>query len=56
MWFYLEYSYFYRRSDKYFIIFFEKVQTCNVLWFYLFGQEVPIETKGTINLKNTSLA
>ena len=24
---------------------------CNVLWFYLFGQEVPNETKGTINLK-----
>ena len=24
---------------------------CSVLWFYLFGQGVPNETKGTINLK-----
>ena len=35
----------------FFFFFFEKVQTCNVLWFYLFGQEVRNETKGTINLK-----
>ena len=34
------------------LFFFEKVQTCNVLWFYLFGQAVPNETKGTINLKH----
>ena len=26
---------------------------CNVLWFYLFGQGVPNETKGMINLKWT---
>ena len=31
--------------------FFEKGHTGNVLWFYLFGQGVPNETKGTINLK-----
>ena len=28
-----------------------KLLKCNVLWFYLFGQGVPNETKGTINLK-----
>ena len=28
-----------------------KLWKCNVLWFYLFGQGVPNETKGTINLK-----
>ena len=28
-----------------------KFWKCNVLWFYLFGQGVPNETKGTINLK-----
>ena len=27
-----------------------KLWKCNVLWFYLFGQGVPNETKGTINL------
>ena len=26
-----------------------KFWKCNVLWFYLFGQGVPNETKGTIN-------
>ena len=31
--------------------FFEKGHTCNVLWFYLYGQGVPNETKSTINLK-----
>ena len=30
-----------------------KLWKYNVLWFYLFGQEVPNETKGTINLKKT---
>ena len=40
----------------FFFFFFEKVQTCNVLWFYLFGQGVPNETKGTINLKRGSAA
>ena len=34
----------------FFFFFLEKIQTCNVLWFYLFGQGVPNETKGTINL------
>ena len=29
-----------------------KLWKCNVLWFYLFGQGVPNETKGTINLKS----
>ena len=28
-----------------------KFWKCNVLWFYWFGQGVPDETKGTINLK-----
>ena len=28
-----------------------KLGKCNVIWFYLFGQGVPNETKGTINLK-----
>ena len=28
-----------------------KFGKCNVLWFYLLGQGVPNETKGTINLK-----
>ena len=28
-----------------------KLWKCNVLWLYLFGQGVPNETKGTINLK-----
>ena len=28
-----------------------KFRKCNVLWFYLFGQGVPNETKGMINLK-----
>ena len=28
-----------------------KFWKCNVLWFFLFGQGVPNETKGTINLK-----
>ena len=28
-----------------------KFWKCNVLWFCLFGQGVPNETKGTINLK-----
>ena len=28
-----------------------KVWKCNILWFYLFGQGVPNETKGMINLK-----
>ena len=28
-----------------------KIWKCNVLSFYLFGQGVPNETKGTINLK-----
>ena len=28
-----------------------KILKCNVLSFYLFGQGVPNETKGTINLK-----
>ena len=28
-----------------------KLWKCNFLWFYLFGQGVPNETKGTINLK-----
>ena len=28
-----------------------KFWKCNVLWFYLFRQGVPNETKGTINLK-----
>ena len=28
-----------------------KLWNCNVLWFYLFGQGVPNESKGTINLK-----
>ena len=28
-----------------------KVWKCNVLWFYLFGQGVPNETKGMINIK-----
>ena len=27
-----------------------KFRKCNVLWFYLFGQGVPNETKGSINL------
>ena len=31
-----------------------KLWKCNVLWFYLFGQGVPNETKGTINLKYLS--
>ena len=31
-----------------------KLWKCNVLWFYLFGQGAPNETKGTINLKGTS--
>ena len=31
-----------------------KLWKCNVLWFYLFGQGVPNETKGTINLKQLS--
>ena len=31
-----------------------KLWKCNVLWFYLFGQGVPNETKGTINLKQFS--
>ena len=48
MWFYLEYSYFYRRIVN---ISLRKFWKCNVLWFYLFGQGVPKETKGTINLK-----
>ena len=30
-----------------------KFWKCNVLWFYLIGQGVPNETKGTINLKAT---
>ena len=29
-----------------------KLWKCNVLWFYLFGQGVPNETEGRINLKN----
>ena len=29
-----------------------KFWKCNVLWFCLFGQGVPNETKGTINLKS----
>ena len=29
-----------------------KFWKCNVLWFYLFDQGVPNETKGTINLKS----
>ena len=29
-----------------------KIWKCNVLSFYLFGQGVPNETKGTINLKS----
>ena len=28
-----------------------KLWKCNVLWFYLFRQGVPNETKGTVNLK-----
>ena len=28
-----------------------KLWKCNVLWFHLFGQGVPNETKGMINLK-----
>ena len=28
-----------------------KVWKCHILWFYLFGQEVPNGTKGMINLK-----
>ena len=31
-----------------------KLWKCNVLWFYLFGQGVPNETKGTINLIHRS--
>ena len=31
-----------------------KFWKCNVLWFFLFGQGVPNETKGTINLKLVS--
>ena len=31
-----------------------KIWKCNVLSFYLFGQGVPNETKGTINLKKAS--
>ena len=31
-----------------------KLWKCNVLRFYLFGQGVPNETKGTINLKQTN--
>ena len=31
-------------------ILWRKVWKCNVLWFYLFGQGVPNETKGMINL------
>ena len=46
-WNVILYSYFYRRSDKYGI---KKILKCNVLWVYLFGQGVPNETKGTINL------
>ena len=30
---------------------FRKIWKCTVLSFYLFGQGVPNETKGTINLK-----
>ena len=41
-------SYFYWRKVKYFI---KKILKCNVLWFYLFGQGVPNETKGMINFK-----
>ena len=32
---------------------FIKFWKCNVLWFYLFGQGLLNETKGTINLKLT---
>ena len=32
-----------------------KFWKCNVLWFYLFGQGVPNETKGMINLKFLSV-
>ena len=48
MWFYLEYNYVYWCSVKYFI---RKILKCNVWWFYLFGQGIPNETKGMINLK-----
>ena len=30
---------------------YRKFWKCNVLWFYLFGQGIPNETKGMINLK-----
>ena len=33
-----------------------KIWKCNVLWFCLFGQGVPKETKGTINLKKALYA
>ena len=36
----------------FFFFFFLKRYKRNVLWFYLFGQGVPNETKGTINLNN----
>ena len=32
-----------------------KFSKCNVLWCYLFGQEVPNETKGMINLKTSPM-
>ena len=44
-----EYSYFYRRSVN---ISLRKFWKNNVLWFYLFDQGVPNETKGTITLKS----
>ena len=32
-----------------------KLWKCNVLWFYLFGQGVPNETKGMINLNSQQI-
>ena len=49
MWFHLEYSYFYGRSVKYFI---QKILKMLCLWFYLFSQGVPNETKGMISLES----
>ena len=37
-------------TDAALIFHWEKKWKCNVLWFYLFGQGVPNETKSTINL------
>ena len=45
-------SYFYQRSIN---ISLRKFWKYNVLRFYLFGQGVPNETKGTINLKGFAL-